>query len=119
MIYNKGDILQKEKMIDIQVEGMIGDLVLISRLRPNGKEGGTPFHIDELKDWKKKGERWKPEIGEKYFFIYGGDHDIIETTWEDYGADKERWNIGNYFRTQEEAEAAAEKSKALLLSLHE
>lgn len=63
-------------------------------------------------------ERWKPEIGEAYYFIDSSINVDIERydghTWDD-----ERIAIGNYFNTKEEALAAAEKVKALLLSLHD
>ena len=61
-------------------------------------------------------ERWKPE--DTYYFI-----DSIgmvgSLKWCDDSADKAYYKIGNCFRTREEAEAASENVKALLLGLHE
>ena len=63
-------------------------------------------------------KRWIPEIGEKYFCV-----DIaglpFGSLWDDGLLDKMAYQQGNCFKTKEEAEAAAEKVKALLLSLHE
>lgn len=62
-------------------------------------------------------ERWKPECGETYYFVdslfcIGG------YEWRDDSTDRSYYEIGNCFETKAEAEAAAEKVKALLLSLH-
>lgn len=63
-------------------------------------------------------ERWKPKHGEIYYFISES-----LTTEVDYNehtfTDKERIYCANCFRTEEEAEAAAEKVKDLLLHLHD
>lgn len=56
--------------------------------------------VDRLKEWK----RWKPEVGECYFFV---DSDgFIETSYfKDHFVDLYRYNTRNCFRTKEEAEA--------------
>ena len=55
-------------------------------------------------------ERWKPESGELRFEFL---------KWENFYLDGDYYESGNCFRTEEETKAAAEKVKALLLSLHE
>lgn len=63
-------------------------------------------------------ERWKPESGELYYFISTAG-DIIPERFYNYEAgSRSRFLHGNVFKTKAEAEAAAEKVKALLLSLH-
>ena len=63
-------------------------------------------------------ERWKPEKGEKYWF----NTSVLVPNEERWGVamglDEARHNGGNCFKTEAEAQAAAEKVKALLLSLH-
>lgn len=62
-------------------------------------------------------ERWKPNNGEEYFFVdflHGG---VQRDIYLNYRFDKKRWKNGNCFKTEAEAEAAAEKVKALLLNL--
>ena len=64
------------------------------------------------------GERWKPKYGDTFWYV----SELVEvagTTWEDDGIDPVFYESGNCFRTEEEAEDAAEKVKALLLSLHQ
>lgn len=61
--------------------------------------------------------RWKPENNEIYYFV--STSGTVEYLFWDYSTfDSKLYNAGNYFRTKSEAEAAAEKVKALLLSLH-
>lgn len=62
-------------------------------------------------------ERWKPETNEMYWFI-PKDGEVIPFCWCDDEIDRTCFNFGNCFRTEEEAEAAAEKVKDLLLDLH-
>jgi hypothetical protein len=64
-------------------------------------------------------ERWKPEKGEMYFYI----SNVLMVTDDVVNGyshlDEERIAAGNCFATFVEAQAAAEKVKALLLSLHD
>ena len=62
-------------------------------------------------------EKWKPKICEQYWFI-DRDGDVRYHLWTEWDSDNDKYDFGNCFRTKEEAEAAAEKVKALLLSLH-
>lgn len=64
-------------------------------------------------------EKWTPEEGERYFWV-GSDAMAIESEFNiNDSCDYTRFQCGNYFRTIEEAQEAAEKFKELLLSLHE
>lgn len=63
-------------------------------------------------------ERWKPEDNQEYYFV-SNMLEVIENNYvEDCEVDRLRYKNGNCFKTQSEAQAAAEKVKALLLSLH-
>ena len=64
-------------------------------------------------------ERWKPKHGEAYYFFNSAFNVDRDPYKESYGWDNERIAVGNCFETREEAQAAAEKVKELLLSLHE
>lgn len=69
------------------------------------------------KDWDAKNKklvncRWKPKMGEGYFFI-DSIGEIHLGTISSYN-NKELFDFGNYFKTKEEAEAIAEKIKKLL-----
>lgn len=70
-----------------------------------------------LTDWFeeiKEPTRWKPEkYYDKYYYIENTGW-ICEDTWRDaVSIDRERFEIGNCFETEEEAEQAAEYLKAL------
>ena len=64
-------------------------------------------------------ERWRPKHGEAYYFFDSALNVESELYEDDYVWDTGRITMGNYFKTEAEAKAAAEKVKALLLSLHE
>lgn len=64
--------------------------------------------IDDLK--KKKTVRWRAEKGGKYYIIdvdFGNGIGVCSE--DDYIIDNRRYNMGNYFKTQEEAELVKEK----------
>lgn len=63
-------------------------------------------------------KRWKPGSYKRYYYI--SESLIAEIDVNEYKfTDKERIYCGNCFKTEEEAKAAAEKVKALLLSLQD
>lgn len=62
--------------------------------------------------------RWKPGSKEIYYYVHATgtvEYDTWGPDWHDFAL----YDAGNCFRTKAKAEAAAEKVKALLLSLHE
>ena len=71
-------------------------------------------------EWKetRKPKRWRAKLGEKYWVV-----DIeLSHTWSEEkndGYDKVRYNNGNYFRTEEEAQQAAEAVRETLAKLYE
>lgn len=71
-----------------------------------------------MKGVKKMSKRWKPEKDGDYFFI-NFDGRTVATANNEYAADSRLIEFGNCFGTRKAAEAAAEKVKELLLSLHE
>lgn len=71
-------------------------------------------------------KRWKPKDGELYFFADGtgcglrsSESKVLRFFWHNDLFDNVAYQYGNCFKTEEDAEAAAEKVKNLLLSLHE
>ena len=82
----------------------------------------TIVHKDQLEenpniltDWFEEIEeptRWKPETDQKYY-CFGSDGSVIDDDWCDLTIDRSRFEIGNCFHTEEEAERAAEYLKAL------
>lgn len=62
-------------------------------------------------------KRWKPKEGEQYWIIAFGE--VVKATWYADSADLCRWQVGNCFKTKEEAVDVLKKFTDLLLSLHE
>lgn len=67
------------------------------------------FDQDEMEhfsDWfEPVDERWKPEGGERYWTIYGWGQVNVQT-WDGVVDDYKRWNFGNCFQTEKQAQNA-------------
>lgn len=82
----------------------------------------TIVHKDQLEknpniltDWFeeiKESNRWKPEIDEEYYSL-GSDGSVMNDEWVGLDIDNDRFDIGNCFKTKEEAKQVAEYLKAL------
>ena len=82
----------------------------------------TIVHKDQLEkspsiltDWFeeiKESTRWKPENGERYYWLDSNGL-VCHNIWADDSIDRSRFEIGNCFQTEEEAEQAVEYLKAL------
>ena len=65
-------------------------------------------------------ERWTPEIGQAYWVVdLDYSKKVRRTSWANDRIDNNCYSCNNCFKTKDEAETAAEKVKALLLSLHD
>ncbi len=61
-------------------------------------------------------EEWKPKVDGEYCFI--NDVGSIDSSdWKEDSIDQKRMNFGNVFRTQEDAQKAADAIKELLKNL--
>lgn len=60
-----------------------------------------------------KPKRWRAEEKKKYWIVQNDGTVVEEDEYQD-DVDDARYNIGNYFRTREEAEEMAVKFKAML-----
>ena len=70
-----------------------------------------------LADWFEeiKPTRWKPEMSHDYYYISGDGH-AYDNSWDDSRfVDNGRFEIGNCFQTEEEAEIVVEYLKALAI----
>lgn len=82
----------------------------------------TIVHKDQLEkspsiltDWFeeiKEPTRWKPENGERYYWLDSNGL-VCHNIWADDSIDRSRFEIGNCFETREEAERVVEYLKAL------
>lgn len=66
--------------------------------------------IKELEEQEKKCKRWRSKRDEKYWFIGRGGTLCYSVEIND-NLDKSSYEIGNYFRTEEEAKKMVEKIK--------
>ena len=63
-------------------------------------------------------ERWKPEPGEEYWFIWDTGQ-IKNKVWGTWSYDERRWAIGNCFQTRPHAERARKDLQAYLRRFHD
>ena len=63
----------------------------------------TEEDLKKLEEKKLFRKRWRAEKDEIYWFVCG-DTVILNLTEKDWEGDNDRYSIGNYFKTKEEAE---------------
>lgn len=69
--------------------------------------------LEEIKrSLEEKGDRWIPEKGDNYFYVYANG-DVYEAEHTDSSGDRKMIAVGNHFKTREEAEEEAEKLKVI------
>ena len=74
--------------------------------------------IERVNEKYGKPKRWRAERNRGYYYI--NDYGIIYYTTDDYvSADNDRYEIGNYFKTQEQAKKALERVKKVLQEVEE
>lgn len=81
--------------------------------------GGTPIKLNEerqkvIDSWIKQDKtsrRFLPEYGEEYWLV-SGKGSIHSDFWGNLEVDKDRFSIGNVYRTQEDTQKAIDKLKA-------
>lgn len=72
----------------------------------------------DAKEKRVEKKRWRAKDGGIYYTIYS-DFTLNQIIEAEYGIDDERYNIGNYFRSKEQADKAAEVIKETLKKFHE
>lgn len=73
----------------------------------------------ELKDGKIELKSKCPlKYGDCYFFV-GYDGDVLEDSWADTGTDRDRWDQGRAYKTEEEAKKAIEIVTETLLKFRD
>lgn len=79
------------------------------------KEQGLKWNAEEKRVEKL---RWRADVGVKYYYV-SNLLACLPDIEESHIFDKDRWKVGNYFRTKEQAEEAARRVKETLKTYHE
>ena len=87
------------------------------RLTPNGDiSGENPLLHSPASDWLKEipedYKRWRAGFGDRYWFISNGYLGVTEIRESGWDIDNARHDIGNYFKTEKEANKAVNWLKA-------
>ena len=69
--------------------------------------------IKEIKKKEIEGSIWKPEFGGEYWMVSIGECRVFRAFWKNSNIHEKRFNMGNVYRTQEEAEFQLERMKVL------
>ncbi len=96
--------------IDLGINGYKYDILLTTKKMPPKVIKNEC--IEQLKEEIERlntSKRWRADYGEMYYYIEFDGKIILEPEYY-YNIDNRRYNLGNYFRTKEEAENIA-KSK--------
>ena len=73
----------------------------------------NPNILDDWFEEIKESTRWKPKYVEEYYYLSGDGSVGRETFDDEFDIDNDRFEIGNCFKTKEEAEQVVEYLKAL------
>lgn len=97
-----------KSVFEVNADGSLVEIMDRGELRVIRDEGKFDEWFEEVDESKA----WKPEEGGKYYCIsYGGS--VYLTRYFSDKIDRHLFEIGNCFKTAEEAEKAVEKLKAL------
>lgn len=81
------------------------------------KERGLRWNAEEKQVEKT---RWRAKEGDVYWTLsLSSCLEILGVREDDFGCDQDSWEFGNYFKTKEQAERAAEAIKETLRKFHE
>ena len=113
-LYPAGTIGEIRKLDDgvesiIKVKNdILVEIINSVELRTIREEGKFDEWFEEIEESKA----WKPKQGEIYYFAYSNG-EVASEEYADIPIDRVRVEIGNCFKTEEEAEKTIEKLKAL------
>lgn len=109
----KGDILKSKDGDERKILGICGDVYFLSKADEFKNASNSIWSIKDLEEHfielTRYQEKWKPEKGEKYWFIDGSRIDCA--LWYDDAIDNGRLNGLGVYPTKELAEDAFNKAK--------
>jgi hypothetical protein len=73
--------------------------------------------IRSRREERAQSERWRPSRGAEYWYI--SDTGVVDNNrWEEDRFDTDRWDMGNVFRTKQDAEQARDGMKEYFAHFH-
>lgn len=100
-----------EMFEDIKEEQMDNNTLQINMNNLTDEERATLLSLVEKAN-KPVNKVWKPEVEEKFYTLFG-DGSINELTWLNHADILKRYEIGNCFKTKDEAKFTLEKLKVI------
>jgi len=110
--------MTKEDLKRIEaIEDYLKNLSTILPIITNCKKEFTPYQPTDTAEGEpiETEQRWKPEKGQLYYYINWSQKDKIGSfTWVSDETDVDFYELGNCFKTEQEAQKAAEAIKQFL-----
>lgn len=104
--------LSKEQFLQIIDECLKGQKDTIETEDFTFEFGEGKVIVKEKVKENEKPEHWKPKMEESFYVVGTGDGEIVEKwMWLDYISDNFQYEMGNCFKTKEEAEFEAARRK--------
>lgn len=104
--------LSKEQFLQIIDECLKGQKDTIETDNFTFEFGENKVTVKEKVKEEEKPKRWKPEMNEHFYVVGTGDGGgVAKWVWLNYDADNFQYEIGNCFKTKEEAEFEAARRK--------
>lgn len=100
-----------DEMFEDTEENKMDNNITVNMENLSQEERSTLLSLIEKAN-KPKNKVWNPEENETYYYSYS-DGNIEKATCDNLNVDKNRYAIGNCFKTKEEAEFALEKQKVI------
>lgn len=100
-----------EMFEDIKEDKMDNNTLQINMNNLTDEERTTLLSLVEKAN-KSVEKVWKPEVGEEFYTLFG-DGSIDELTWFNNADIIKRYELGNCFKTEKEAEFALERQKVI------
>lgn len=100
-----------EMFEDIKEDKMDNNTLQINMNNLTDEERATLLSLVKKAN-KSESKVWKPEVKEEFYSLFG-DGSIYELTWFNNADGIKRYELGNCFKTREEAEFALERQKII------
>ena len=101
-----------DEMFEDTEENKMDNNITVNMENLSQEERSTLLSLIEKAN-KPKNKVWKPEENETYYYSYSDGH-IEKTTCDNRNMYKNRYAIGNCFKTKKEAEFALERQKVIM-----
>lgn len=98
-------------LFKLKLEGLRSDLKMSGQVTSDASNSQLMALVDLLiAEAEKPKERWQPKEGEWYYYVNTTTNEVEKTKLlAHFSRDEKRLSLGNYFRSQDDASAVADR----------